>query len=106
MHAQTKKQLEELAGEMENRIERLSSSLSSKHSQDFAEQATERENEEVMQRLLEEANIELKQVRLALRRIEDGSYGECLHCSEDIAPARLEAMPYSSYCVRCADLKH
>ncbi len=40
----------------------------------------------------------LKQVRQALQRIEDGSYGDCLDCGRRIEPARLEAVPWASYC--------
>ena len=41
--------------------------------------------------------------RMALGRIEDGSYGYCLHCGEAIAFARLEARPQATLCVRCQE---
>jgi DnaK suppressor protein len=41
----------------------------------------------------------LKQVRDALRRIEDGSYGMCIECDRPIEPARLEAVPWTPYCL-------
>jgi DnaK suppressor protein len=37
----------------------------------------------------------LRDVRRALRHIEEGSLGVCLHCEEDIGPKRLAAVPYS-----------
>ncbi len=40
-------------------------------------------------------------IRRALQRIEDGSYGYCLHCEEPIAFARLEARPQATLCVTC-----
>jgi DnaK suppressor protein len=40
----------------------------------------------------------LEQVRAALQRIEDGSYGECIDCGRPIEPARLEAVPWTPYC--------
>lgn len=43
----------------------------------------------------------LRQVRAALARIADRSYGVCLHCEEEIKPKRLEALPWAAYCVRC-----
>ena len=46
----------------------------------------------------------LRHVKGALRRIEDGSYGICLHCEEDISPRRLEAVPWAAYCIRCQEL--
>jgi RNA polymerase-binding transcription factor DksA len=42
------------------------------------------------------------QVDAALRRIDSGSYGMCEHCRVAIDPARLEAMPEATRCVRCA----
>jgi RNA polymerase-binding transcription factor DksA len=40
-------------------------------------------------------------VRVALARVEDGTYGLCARCGEAIAPARLEMRPASRYCVEC-----
>jgi len=42
----------------------------------------------------------LKQVRAALQRIDDGTYGRCIDCDRDIEPARLEAVPWTPYCLR------
>ncbi len=39
----------------------------------------------------------------ALRRMEDGSYGTCESCGQKIAKARLEAIPYTRFCVKCAE---
>ena len=41
----------------------------------------------------------LNQVRAALKRIEDGTYGRCIDCGRDIEPARLETVPWTSYCL-------
>jgi DnaK suppressor protein len=45
----------------------------------------------------------LRNVRNALARIADGSYGTCLHCEEDIKPKRLDAVPWTKYCIRCQE---
>jgi DnaK suppressor protein len=37
----------------------------------------------------------------ALQRLEDGTYGLCQQCGEEIAPKRLEALPWAERCVRC-----
>lgn len=39
----------------------------------------------------------------ALQRIELGSYGTCLNCEQDIAAARLDAVPYARYCMNCQE---
>ena len=44
-----------------------------------------------------------RNVRSALARIADGSYGVCMHCEEDIKPKRLEAVPWAKYCIRCQE---
>lgn len=45
----------------------------------------------------------LRNVRAALARIEDGSYGTCLHCEEEIKPKRLDAVPWTRFCIRCQE---
>ena len=45
----------------------------------------------------------LRNVRAALRRIDDGSYGVCLHCEEDISPKRLNAVPWTPLCIQCQE---
>jgi DnaK suppressor protein len=46
----------------------------------------------------------LRQVRQALLRIADGSYGVCLHCEEEILPKRLAAVPWAAFCIKCQEL--
>ena len=40
----------------------------------------------------------LRQVRAALQRINDGTYGSCMDCGRQIEPARLDAVPWTPYC--------
>ncbi len=49
----------------------------------------------------QQANEMLKRTELALRRIDDGEYGDCLHCGEPIAYARLQAQPFADLCIDC-----
>ncbi|MBN8731793.1 MAG: TraR/DksA family transcriptional regulator [Acidobacteria bacterium] len=46
----------------------------------------------------------LRQVKLALTRVDDGSYGTCLHCDEEINPKRLAAVPWAPYCISCQEM--
>ncbi len=59
-------------------------------------------DEEVAETLQQEsqASQTLSQVRDALRRIEDGTYGRCVACGRPIEEARLEAIPWAAYCVK------
>jgi len=45
----------------------------------------------------------LRQVRAALRRIRDGSFGTCIECDRAISSKRLVAVPWASRCVQCQD---
>jgi len=54
-------------------------------------------------RNLDRDSIALRNVKGALARVADGSYGVCLHCDEDIKPKRLEAVPWAKYCIKCQE---
>jgi RNA polymerase-binding transcription factor len=40
-------------------------------------------------------------IRTALERVADGSYGRCERCEAQIPPKRLDALPWASMCVKC-----
>ena len=61
------------------------------------------ERELAIRNLDRESNL-LRSVRAALRRIEDESFGVCMHCEEDISPKRLNAVPWAAYCIRCQEI--
>jgi DnaK suppressor protein len=66
---------------------------------DPSDQAT---THEVQEMALKESTLAwqtLQQVRDALQRIEDGTYGKCVDCGRPIQPARLEAVPWTPYCI-------
>jgi DnaK suppressor protein len=60
------------------------------------------ERELAIRNLDRDSNL-LRNVRGALTRVADGSYGICLHCEEDIKPKRLDAVPWTKYCIRCQE---
>jgi DnaK suppressor protein len=43
----------------------------------------------------------LKEVVIALRKLDEGGFGECERCGEAIAEKRLEALPFARYCIEC-----
>ncbi|GAB1256457.1 TraR/DksA family transcriptional regulator [Aurantivibrio plasticivorans] len=89
--------------ELTTRISKIELDLRREHSRDSEEQAQERENDEVLEALATEAKESLTHIQAALQRIEDGSYGRCESCGEDIGTARLEAIPDTVLCIQCAD---
>ena len=60
------------------------------------------ERELAIRNLDRESNL-LRQVRAALGRIADGSFGICMHCEEEISPKRLNAVPQTPYCITCQE---
>ena len=72
---------------------------------DFAEQAVERQNDDVIYGLNESARSEIMQIKKALERIDNNEYDLCLECGEQIPIERLQVIPYTSLCVGCVDKK-
>lgn len=60
------------------------------------------ERELAIRNLDRESNL-LRNVRAALRRIDEGTFGVCLHCEEDISPKRLNAVPWTPFCIQCQE---
>jgi DnaK suppressor protein len=52
--------------------------------------------------LLQNDEGTLDSIESALERIEDGVYGLCEECESPISKTRLNAIPYASMCIRCA----
>ena len=60
-------------------------------------------NREVAIRKLDRESALLKHVEAALTRIEEDTFGVCLHCEEEIPQKRLNAVPWAAYCVSCQE---
>jgi DnaK suppressor protein len=72
------------------------------YSADFAEQATEMENNEVVEALDAENRVTLQETKLALARIDTGEFGNCTDCGAEIDGDRLFAIPHVRFCINCA----
>ena len=60
------------------------------------------ERELATRNLERETNL-LRDVRAALRRVEEGNYGTCLDCEEEISLKRLNAVPWATLCIACQE---
>lgn len=100
--AAAKARLETQLAELEVRAERIAEDLSEPLNPDSSEQAIEMEDDASLEGQGVLVAREIASVKRALARIEDGIYGECVRCGEDIAPARLEARPEAALCIDCA----
>jgi len=101
-HEALKAQLEEKLADLMSRLASIKKDVTQSHSGDSAEQAQERENDEVVDAIGNETALSIRVIQAALDRIEDGSYGICESCGEEIAKGRLEAVPEATRCVNCA----
>lgn len=105
----TKNEMEKYKMVLEAKLKELSDAL--RNREDIAIEKTPDALDEVQlagERELAIRNLDrestlLRQVRGALARIADGSYGVCLHCEEDISPKRLNAVPQTAYCITCQE---
>lgn len=88
--------------ELGQRLEAIEEELDSHHNPDWDDLAIEREGDEVLEATGNAGLVEIGQIRAALRRIADGSYGICVRCGEEIAEARLDAIPWTPLCRKCA----
>jgi RNA polymerase-binding transcription factor len=58
---------------------------------------------ELTTRSLERESKLLRDVRAALDRIEEGVYGTCFECDEEISSKRLRAVPWATLCITCQE---
>ena len=99
-----KKKLTALKQEVTHRIDSIDRDIRHEGmSADWSEQASERENDEVLESLGISSEQELAMIKFALHRIENGTYFQCDKCGKDIPTARLELLPFTAHCVNCAE---
>ena len=72
---------------------------------DFVDQASDDNEVHVNIRLRQTDAKLLRAIEAALARIENGSFGVCTQCEEEISTARLQAVPWTSVCVACKEKK-
>ena len=70
---------------------------------DVADQAVLSYQKEMIFSQGTEGHSQLSLVRLALERLHEGTFGECLHCGRPIGDKRLEALPWTPYCIDCQE---
>ena len=66
-----------------------------------ADAATDAFNEEMELTIMSAETETIREIDYALSRIDEGTYGHCEMCSEQVAPKRLKAIPYARYCIEC-----
>ena len=90
LHAENPGSLEDETGELSVSVD-----------QHLGDAATETFDREMGYTLEDNSESVLAAIESALRRIDDGTYGTCQRCGRQIAPERLEALPYAELCIDC-----
>jgi DnaK suppressor protein len=72
--------------------------------EDIVDRANNSYNRELMFSLSDNERQRLLDIDKAIERIDDGSYGRCSNCGTEIADKRLEAVPWTRYCIDCQEL--
>lgn len=87
---------------LQGRLSHIELELDGHEAKDFAEMATEREGDEVLEDLGHSAQHELRMIAAALARVAAGDYGACVQCGNDIDEGRLDLVPATPFCAACA----
>jgi len=111
--AMEKKRLEQFKKRLEDRQSELRKMVSNRQqdgrnqgediAQDIADRAASSYNKEFLFTQSTNERQMLGMVDGALARIREGTYGECINCGNEINAKRLEAVPWTRYCIECQD---
>jgi len=88
--------------EMNARLAQVEDALDDPMPKDSEDAALAREDDEVLEEIGHAALREKAMIVAALERIVSGEYGVCAQCGEDISEARLDVLPYTPVCAKCA----
>lgn len=100
--ATRKAQLEARLADLKGRLAGIEAELDSHQSADWEELAPERETDEVLEGMGVSGQHEIRRIEAALKRIAEDEYGECVKCGADIGEERLDVLPSTPFCRKCA----
>lgn len=94
--------LKQRLSELDHRLIDIEHDLDEAKPADFEEAASDRESDEMLEELGTVGLQEVRMIEAALKRLDDGKYGICVNCGEEISEARLKAVPHAPLCKECA----
>lgn len=97
-----KRHIEARLQELNDRLKNVGEALDVTADPDLADQAIELQDDEVLEGLGRSGEREIQLLGRSLVRIENGTYGICKKCDEEIARERLDIIPYAVLCRDCA----
>jgi len=91
--------------ELDGRLHEIEDELESHNSRDWEDLAIEREEDEVLEGMGLSGLEEMRAITAALERMDAGEYGACVTCGDQISAERLDVLPYTPFCRKCAGSK-
>jgi DnaK suppressor protein len=82
---------------------RTRENIAVERSADTLEEVAFKSAREIAVAQLHRESVIRRDVGLALKRLDDQTFGECIHCGSEISRRRLEAVPWTPFCIRCQD---
>lgn len=104
--SELREELERERAELANKSKLALDELSRKHErggQDTGDESSQEEATSKLLRLKDREKKYLTKINTALERMEDGVYGECVECGDEIPEKRLRARPAAVYCISCKE---
>jgi RNA polymerase-binding transcription factor DksA len=95
-------QLEARLGLLKSRLKEIQRLLREHEDDDLDEQIADLDDSDVLERLEHASRNEVLLIRTALRMMDEGMYGRCAVCGEEIGMRRLRALPAATTCIECA----
>ncbi|ARO26478.1 molecular chaperone DnaK [Rhizobium sp. S9] len=96
--------LKTMKADLQRRRSAIDADLGAALDPDSEDRITQVENDQVLTEMGREAAAQITAIEAALERLKRGSFGRCVRCLAPIDASRLEAIPYTPYCVSCARL--
>ena len=88
--------------ELDAHMHVIEGALDETPNKDVEERAVERESDEVLERLGNAELLESRMIEAALLRVAEGEYGYCVDCGDKISEERLDVLPATPKCQKCA----
>lgn len=101
--AQLQKMLSKMRRDIDHEV-RGASARDLAHINDTSDMASDAAEGDLALRIAESETAEAGEIERAIEKIDSGTYGTCESCGQQIAPGRLEYLPYVTLCVRCQEL--
>ncbi len=88
--------------ELDQHMHKIEDALDETPNPDVEERAVERENGEVLESLGNADMLESRMIEAALGRVAGGEYGYCIECGDKVSEERLDVLPATPKCRKCA----